>query len=101
MLSMFRFASAVSEHPSIYKAIGECVVGVRAQLGGSRPPSFVLLAIKGYGDTGGIGHAPAVSRLGIASRGVQQMARGIAFPRRSLGCLGGGGGSCYETSIAT
>jgi hypothetical protein len=58
---MFRFASAVSEHPSIYKAIGQAVVEVRRQLGGDMPDLVVLMVNGGYGSSGGVGHAPAVS----------------------------------------
>jgi small ligand-binding sensory domain FIST len=54
----FRFASAVSQHPSLYQAIADVVTSCREGLGGRVPDLCQLLITKAHARN--VAHAPKV-----------------------------------------
>jgi hypothetical protein len=62
----FRFASAVSQHPSLYQAIADVVTQTKAQLGGRLPDFCQLLVTKAHSRN--VDHAPKVWYQATASR---------------------------------
>jgi hypothetical protein len=61
----FRFATAVSQHPSLYQAIADVVIQTKAKLGGRLPDFCQLLITKAHSRN--VDHAPKVWYQATAS----------------------------------